>query len=628
MYPTNPLSPLCSIIIFLLPGIWYFSFAITQRNFDNKQLQLFLTPATAICLLLFFLQIFGQLSGSFTIGLFSSSTILCLLGIGVFIKDGKQINQSISSYSQSTEPNTIMWASAMISSLVIAILAFNYHFHDEIIADGHMTRIAQIQNDAYPPAHTSFPSSPILYHYAFNSLCTMLTAIFRFQIPVSIDIATILLWFYTWVLLYLLGERILPKQYALILPAIVLFGGGLHFLGTSLIGDHPFVDKMQSRVFSGTNPINQLMLSYFFQHPWSMGLPIGISALLLHLEKKQTQQSFYYGHMALFFIALSLSHIVIFLTFFGSILVSELFNTERKNLKLLGQLSALTSVVFVGAFMMGGWFQINGPGTVESGLGLGLRDYGGFFSLIKWNLINFGLLLPLGLIAAIISNRLRVFLIVLTLGSLFVFNFIEYQHTNDMLKFSVITHISLAFFTSILIGHLISQKKYQKFKAGLIILLPLTFIQSLFFMTVLITKMEGSSILLEENNLIELSPHDIKVIDWLRDNVKPNELVFRDPPFSIRYSHIGGLRSLIIFADYNFNAINKQVPPEEIQKRMVLLKNPPNDPDYYLALNTRYFVLAPSNNFFNAYVLEWAEKGRAKPVKNFGPLVIYEVIEK
>lgn len=326
----NPLPEHCILIILLLPAIYFVGLSIARRTSTAPTLQYILAPGISLACWLLATQLLAQLSKSFSTGLWVASIVLALTGLYLYFiekTNNHQLNLQIKS-SNNTYSST-MWLSATATSLVIMGIALYGHFHDEYYVTGHLSIISQMQNDTFPPVHMSFPEQALRYHYGFDLFSTMITALFRVPVDLAIDISTTILWFYTWCLLWVIGERTVSKNKGFLLPLIMLFGGGLLFLGDASYQYDPVLSRLLGLTSVNNNPLNSPFISYFFQHPWALGLPLAACIFLLSLGEKIQINKWRYAVLILLFITLSFSHVVLFLTIFGSFIAAEYFRIRN-----------------------------------------------------------------------------------------------------------------------------------------------------------------------------------------------------------------------------------------------------------------------------------------------------------
>ncbi|MGA9925355.1 MAG: hypothetical protein WBQ29_18315, partial [Isosphaeraceae bacterium] len=216
-----------------------------------------------------------------------------------------------------------MVLSALAATAIIAPMTLSWAFHDEQLYTGHTGIIAQLQNDHYPPRHMTFPELEYRYHYGFDLAAAAVTAVLRVSPGVAIDIITLLSWSYTWCLLWVLGDELLGRGRGWLTAVITLFGGGLPYL--LALPDGYYVARFVMICEVGGMDLNPPMISYFFQHPWALGLPLAVCATLIILDRRRAGFVRYIS-LALLLAALSFSQAVVFAALAGAIPVAEVFS--------------------------------------------------------------------------------------------------------------------------------------------------------------------------------------------------------------------------------------------------------------------------------------------------------------
>src|SRR5262249_2463548 len=132
----------------------------------------------------------SYLSRSFLIGLWTGILSLALCGIfaTVFGSDSAEKSQDHAEW-----PSAWLWIGALGATSLMALAAIGWYFHDELFIVGHMSIVAEIQNNFYPPQNLAFAEFELRYHYGFALLTAIVTALFRLRIDVAIDFVTLLL---------------------------------------------------------------------------------------------------------------------------------------------------------------------------------------------------------------------------------------------------------------------------------------------------------------------------------------------------------------------------------------------------------------------------------------------------
>jgi len=271
----NPLPTLLVGLTLLLPGIWLLGWRAARSLFEQGVAALATALSLALAAWLLLTHAFALLSGSFAVGLAVSTSSLGLLGYWTARRPHG------SSLSWRDRPSSLFWCLALSLTVPVAIMAWRWDFHDETSQNGHIAIVASILN-AYPPRNLSFPQYPLQYHYGFDLLCATLVGLFRLSAVRAIDAATVLLWVHALLGLWLLGERIVGRGHGITVALLAGLGAGLPFTcAESLASASPFGTHVLAGCVRGGLLLNPPLVSYFFQHPWSLGLPLALSCLLI-----------------------------------------------------------------------------------------------------------------------------------------------------------------------------------------------------------------------------------------------------------------------------------------------------------------------------------------------------------
>ena len=178
-----------------------------------------------------------------------------------------------------------MILSATLATVVIAPMALGWAWHDEQLYTGHTGIISQIQNGHYPPRHMTFPDLEYRYHYGFDLAAAAIATALCVRRASRSTFLTLSSWWYTWCLLWLLGDRLLGPGRGWITAVITLFGGGLPYL--LALQDGYYVARFVMICEVGGVDLNPPVISYFFQHPWALGLPLALCTMLIVLDERK-----------------------------------------------------------------------------------------------------------------------------------------------------------------------------------------------------------------------------------------------------------------------------------------------------------------------------------------------------
>ncbi len=182
----------------------------------DRAIRRILQPAVAVAAWIVAVQLASMAARSFWMGLPVGMGLLSVGGLALWWmrRRGAAFSATFprTAAPAATEPETGfsrgMWLGMLLVTAPIAVISMRGHFHDELLNNGHMSFVAQLQNDYFPPRYLGFTHIPLRYHYGFDLACAGLTALTRLKTDVAIHLATIAGWAYCWCLLWVLGERL------------------------------------------------------------------------------------------------------------------------------------------------------------------------------------------------------------------------------------------------------------------------------------------------------------------------------------------------------------------------------------------------------------------------------------
>lgn len=201
--------------------------AVLRQALADRDGSLALTPALGFAFWLVLIHGLSLLLGNFPAGLAGATVLAGVGGYAIWWWRGRGSSFGAPGGSLGSRR---LWLGVAVSMGLVAPLAFGWAFHDELFFTGHMSITAQLQNGQYPPRHLSFPAFELRYHYGFNVLAALLTGLTRVSIPTAIDLLTVGAFGYTWLLFWLLGERLIAPRWGDVTAAVVLLGACLSFV--------------------------------------------------------------------------------------------------------------------------------------------------------------------------------------------------------------------------------------------------------------------------------------------------------------------------------------------------------------------------------------------------------------
>ncbi|MBI5533547.1 MAG: hypothetical protein HY898_12585 [Deltaproteobacteria bacterium] len=498
-------------------------------------------------------------------------------------------------------------------------MALRWSFHDELSVSGHMAIIAEIQNGTYPPRYLSYPDLELAYHYAFNLLGACLTAIFRVQIPTAIDAISVGSWFYCWCLAWSLGDRLLGRHRGALVASLMLFGSGYplfcpeYYSTGAPIGAHLLGFCTVGELY--TSPP---MVSTFFQHPWSMGLPVSLCIMTVLAARESKPDVWRYGVLALLTAFLSLCQITLFCAVSGSLLVAEALPSGRFDRRRALRIALGLALSVAVATQLGGFF------APKEAAGLGLEHHlwvaSSFTTTLKWLLASFGLLLPLGLAGLLFLHKERWFYTLMIVGSLGVLNLVRYKYSWDIVKFAAVTSVALSVPFAALLDRLLRARIAPVLGriAGTGALMA-TFATSASFCLTLLFDLPGIPQMYKETPPT-ISIDDARAATWLRKRVGPKDIVYRRKHQTYyEYASWAGLGQVWVDGSCPW-ALSRYKAREKLMAEL------PENLDVWQEARVRFFVLDDEDKTLRARAEQWIASGRAVSRGSFGSLWIVEIV--
>src|SRR5262249_44059557 len=172
----------------------------------------------------------------------------------------------------------------------------------ELLMSGHQAIAAQIQNGIYPPRHGTFPHCLFRYHYGFDLLVALVGSMTRLSVERSIDVVTLASLFYAWCLAWGIGERVAGEGRGWIVPITLRFAGPFAFFFPPM-GRPEMLYRWLGIVQVGRAGLNPCFASYFFQHPWSISVPLALAVLRVALEPELGRAKWRAGVLLVLFLA-------------------------------------------------------------------------------------------------------------------------------------------------------------------------------------------------------------------------------------------------------------------------------------------------------------------------------------
>lgn len=604
----NPLPRALVLLCLALPAVLAAGAGLAAQASADRSTRRVITPAAALALWLLGVCSVARLTHSFVIGLVVGTLLVAALGVrpGLSILRAARRDRPPFPW-RATLPRAIFTAAA-VATIVPGVLKF---FHDETVPTGHMSVVGQLQNGHYPPRYSFFPLWEYKYHYGFDVFAAMLSGIFHTGTPAAIDLATLLLWAYFAVLAAHLGQRLAGEKHGLVTAAFALFGGG--FLWFCPGPSAPIGQQLTGYCTVDGFKVNAPISSYFFQHPFGLGIPLALALLCLLVDRGSGPRRGRYLCFGVVLLALYLGQIVLFLTFSASLLVAECFVGWRFQLGRARWMVPTLALVLVGASQLGAFGAAQAPYQLANLLQPHLGIAGSALGTMEWHWRTYGTILPLGLVGLLFLGAERLVFALLIVGCLVVSNTVQYKLTWDIVKFATEAELLLSICAGAVVARLLQLRRLAPVPArrgmvalaALLLIVPVT--TGVGFHVAIWLKLSIKPNL--EMVPGELGPADVKVMSYLRRHAGPEELVYRRYDVSMAYNQWGGLN-----VPWLLSIDNNGFGPEHREPRQKLMAAPTPSLAAYVAQGITWFVLEESDAALRVYADRWVKEGEAEMV--------------
>lgn len=434
----NPQPGWLPIFIAALPGIVVAAFALNSAIFPRGNRPLCTIPAIVLVLAVLPTHVLALASGSLAFGLAIARGCIGAAGYVWMVRRWQELRSALSVEHPGLTRRAVI---ATLVTLPIIAPTILLNFHDEAFLNGHDAIIAHLQNGTYPPRYLYQPSLPLKYHYAFDLAGAIVTGLLRVRLDHAIDLLTLALWPLMFLILWRVGEHVGGRRAGLLVALTVCYSAG----GCSLCT----VNGLR------TNPP---LVSYFFQHPWSIGVPIfGLIILQRAALSQIDNKGMGFAALVCSLILLSLSQAVLFLMTVIALGLTEAWHFVRSRNATATVLLALGTAL-VGARLIGGFFA-SGPYPPAGGLfntAFELRHFPRLNAVLgqaEWNLASFGLLF-FGIFGLIRARNDRVLLFILAAIGLIITNIFVDRYNWDIVKFAFVSSLVLAIGAGIMLSDL------------------------------------------------------------------------------------------------------------------------------------------------------------------------------
>jgi hypothetical protein len=531
----NPQPDWLPLLLLAVPGIGFAAYALNKNLFPDHDRPLCTIPAIGIVLALLPTHAISLKLGSLSIGLTLAWSVIGIAGYAWIATHWREFRfDHLKMYPTSTCRVGI----AVLATLPIVPATILLNFHDEAYFNGHFSIIAQLQNGSYPPRYLYEPSLPLRYHYAFDLLGAIVTAVLRLRLDQAVDLLTLILWPYTFLLLWRVGEFTGDRRAGLLIAVTVCFATGW-CIGCAIDGQR----------------INPPFISDYFQHPWSLGVPIFCLVLLQRSALPRLEnRTLGWTALACSLSLLSLCHAVLFVTAVAAIGLTESWKLLRVRDGVSGLVLLSLAASVLGARLLGGFFVAGEfpPADGLFGTGFYFREFrspNATLDQALWNFKTFGFLLVLGVVG-LFRARDRILWLMLAALPLIVVNSLRYRYSWDIVKFATVSSIALS------VGAGIALSEFSRWAH--------TIRRKIIWGVLVTALLWQGGVLYPIMFLLAYDPRgrapfsvqmirpyfskgypvdgdDARAVSFLRTHMDPSEIVYRTPEKSEPYAVWGGL---------------------------------------------------------------------------------------
>jgi hypothetical protein len=540
----NPQPAWLPLLLLAVPGLLHAAAALNRAIFASDNQPLCTIPAVALVLALLPTHILALAFGSLSIGLSIAWSLIGAAGSVLMLRGRRNVWPTV---LIERSGRTSRLGIAAISTIPIVLPTILLNFHDEAYFNEHFAMIAHLQNGTYPPRYLYEPSLPLRYHYGFDIAGAIVTGLLRVRLDHAVDLLTLALWPCMFLLLWRVGEHFGGPRAGLFAAFAVCFSGGW----TMLAQNAPPCGLCTINEL----PINPPFISYFFQHPWSLGVPIFCLVILQRAELPRVRvKAIGYGALICSLSLLSLCQAVLFVTTIVAMALAEAWSIVRYRnreaivvLVVLG--GSLAGAKLIGGFFVSGGFPAAG-GLFDTGFHVReFLDVDALLGQLQWNVASFGALLVLGIFGLRRASHGRMFLIMLAAGALVIVNTLRYEYTWDIVKFGTVGFIALAIGAGIALSDLATwaDNRRRKLVYALIVIAlvgrgvayPFTALSA--YDPDVRQALSIQMIRPYLSTAYPVTNDDAQAVSFLRAHMAPGELVYRNEAKSEPYAVWGGL---------------------------------------------------------------------------------------
>lgn len=255
-----------------------------------------------------------------------------------------------------------LWLGATL--FLVARIAWRLDFHDQMRTQCHPAVVEAMLRGNFPPSLQVFPNIPLKYHFGGDLLATLFAYVFGLSGYRAIDFLQVFGWFSAALGLYALGRQLGWNRFLSFLGTqwILLAAGWLYLLKPWL-GLDPALATVDYNwpdsyvIFQ--RYLNPGVISYFFQTPYCLGLPVFFTYLAMFHQWTQSRSAGLLTVCAILLGAFSLIHVTLFLGSLGctlGILAIQPLVRQASWKRSLAEIAGVASAALAIALILGGFF--------------------------------------------------------------------------------------------------------------------------------------------------------------------------------------------------------------------------------------------------------------------------------
>ena len=219
----NPQPVWLPLNLLALPGIGFVAYALNVALFPRENRPLCTIPAIGIVIALLPTHLLALAFASLSAGLAVAWTVVGTAGYVWITYHWREFRSAFSNRPAGLLHK--LWVTGL-ATLPIILPTILLNFHDEAYFNGHFAIIAHLQNGTYPPRYLYEPSLPLRYHYGFDLAGAIITGLLQVRLDHAIDILTLALWPFMFLLLWRVGESVAGGRAGLLVALAVCFATG------------------------------------------------------------------------------------------------------------------------------------------------------------------------------------------------------------------------------------------------------------------------------------------------------------------------------------------------------------------------------------------------------------------